>query len=83
MPHESSFTMEYQYKTFNNSAGKPFDYRYQIDVLFEETRYLLQNRDAEVLIEKLYNEQLSEAEIEAILQKEAYKHKEFIQKKIQ
>ncbi|MEM9916815.1 MAG: Fic family protein [Bacteroidota bacterium] len=83
LPHESSFTMEYRYQTFNNSAVKPFDYRYQIEALFEETRYLLRNGKSEVLIEKLYNEQLSEAEIEAILQKEAYKHKEFIQKKIQ
>lgn len=78
----NSMWARFEYQAFNQTGFQEFNYSSQISFSFEITRYRV-NNTAGVSIEKFYGEQLSESEIDELVNTEIKKHKQFIESKIE
>lgn len=78
----NSIWTRFEYQAFNQTGFQEFNHSSQISFSFEITRYRV-NNTAGVSIEKFYGEQLSESEIDELVNTEIKKHKQFIESKIE
>lgn len=78
---EKLIELECIHKTFNRSNIPTFDYTSTIGIEFEYTHYNIIYNNGEKF-KKLYHEELTDEEIDYILQKEANRHLAFIQEKM-
>lgn len=78
----SSLKLEYRYQAFKHIGFNEFDFISKIRFQFNLTKYTVQNW-ANFELEKLYTEQLTEEEIQELINSEIRRHKEFIEKKIE
>ena len=80
---ELSFVeFSYRYKKLKQIGYEKYNYRSEINFEFEHTRYIVKNSQ-NLIIEKLYNEQLDEKEINKLINTEMRTHKKFIEGKIE
>jgi len=73
--------LRYKYDSFNQVGFDEFKHQSTIKFLFEFTKYIVEN-DSDVVIEKLYGENLTEKEITSLVDGSLKKHKETIQSKV-
>lgn len=71
------------YRLFNRIPFLEFDYYSFIKFKFDETKFLIEGMDRQVLLKKMYNEQLTEAEINMLVAQEIKRHTDFIEQKIE
>lgn len=75
-------TFVYNFERFKNPAFAEFDYQSKITFDFNRAVYKVRNEGG-YEIEKLYGENLSQTEIEALVNGEIQDHKDFIQQKVE
>ncbi len=79
----SRIRFNYLYEHFNQNGFKPFNFSSGIEVHFQKNGYRVYDGSQENGIVKSYSESLSKNEISQIVKQEIWKHKTFIEKKIQ
>jgi Fic family protein len=87
----SDLKIQYLYRAFNQDGLGSFDYTSAIYVAFEVTKYIVVSEENiygqyirnVIRYDKLYSEQLSEKEIEELVNLKAAQHVEFISNKLQ
>ncbi len=75
--------LEYYYSAFSRVGFEEFDFTSKIEFEFEVTRYKIENLKGGVSFTKLYNEQLTEEEINQLVNSEIRRHKETIEERIE
>lgn len=78
----SEFGMSYHYETFSNSSYGHFDFHSSIEVRLGANNYFFRSNHIPTNLEKRYNEQLTEKEINKLVRSEMKRHKEFIEQKM-
>lgn len=79
--HINEMQIVYSHLGFNQHGFGNFMYEARLTINFEMTKYVIRNKENEILCEKLYSEQLSQEELKKITTGEKRKHLEFIQKR--
>lgn len=77
-----SFGMVSSYTTFKHSEHGNFNFSCGLEIILSNNTYIIRNRIKTINIEKKYNEQLSEKEIDDLVGFELKRHKDFIEEKI-
>ena len=81
--HASKFAMASSYQTFIHSEYGNFNFYSEIEIMLSTHTYIIQiNREQKGYLEKSYNDQLTETEMNAIVKQEMVRHKAFIERKI-
>ncbi|MCB0845963.1 MAG: Fic family protein [Bacteroidetes bacterium] len=80
--YTNNIKVQIEYKGFKQKEIPEFGHISQLIIFFDYTRYRVENT-AGISIEKLYGEQLSEAEITQLVNSEIKKHRDLIDAKIE
>ncbi|WP_159473427.1 Fic family protein [Dyadobacter sp. 3J3] len=78
----TSFRVANNYGVFKHSVVGNFDFQSNIQVLLNDKTYIVRNERLAIRIEKSYNTQLTEEEINLIVNEELKRHKDFIEQKM-
>ncbi len=78
----TEFGVSYYYKAFVNSEYGNFNFMTRIDIMLGPTSYFVMVDRKPANLEKRYDEQLTEVEIDELVRTEMKRHKEFIEQKM-
>ena len=78
----TSFGFFSQYKAFKHSMYGNFDFFSNIEILLNSSTYILTNKKTKKELEKSYSDQLTQEEINNIVNEELKRHKDFIEQKM-
>jgi len=79
----SELKLKYEYETFSRERIQQFDYNSVIGFSFGKVKYYVVDRNKNLIYEKFYSDQLTEEEIENIIQIESNIHLSYIEKSLQ
>jgi Fic family protein len=72
----------YRFENFRYDGYKEFNFHSNIQFILKKTKYFIFIINSDISVEKLYSEQLTDAEINQLINSEIRRHKEFIEQKI-
>ncbi|GLU53693.1 Fic family protein [Dyadobacter frigoris] len=78
----TTFGFSASYKVFRHSEYGNFDFFTNIDVMLNSNTYIVRNERTNQTLEKNYQDQLTEDEINTIVNEELKRHKDFIEQKM-
>lgn len=78
----TQFGISYSYKAFIHSEYGNFDTHVTIEIMLADTTYFVLLNNIPANLEKLYDQPLTEEEIDHLVRSEMKRHKEFIEKKM-
>lgn len=79
----NSIQITFNYNTFKHSGFEEFNFTSSINLKFNLTKYRVYSSDKKATIEKLYDEQLTDEEIDSLVNTEIKRHKNQIEIKIE
>ncbi|MEQ8418039.1 MAG: Fic family protein [Imperialibacter sp.] len=75
-------TISTQFKTFNLDGFNEFNFTSSIQIGFSKTLIILAPAQGDFSLKKLYDDDITDKEIDSLIREEIKRHKEFIEKKI-
>ena len=78
----SNFFIHLQHKHRRFKTGDNIDYEISLEIKLDPKKFIVKNSDNQIVLEKSYSDQLSLEEIRILVNFEAKKHKEFIDKNL-
>lgn len=78
----TSFKIAQNHSVFKHSDGGNFDFYSSIEIFLNDHTYIVRNERTAIRIEKNYTDQLTEEEINTIVNEELKRHKDFIEQKM-
>ncbi|MCF0058542.1 Fic family protein [Dyadobacter sp. CY356] len=81
-PDTVSFGIHYHYNNFINSGVGSFGYNSHFDIFLHKNSYIIVDLNKTKKLEKTYNDQLTQEEINTLVNEELKRHKDFIEQKM-